>query len=799
MTAFLFMVSSYAGWTLFAAVSRLTALAGFDPKGVSTVPGFFGSLAGFFSTCIGFSLLHFALAFPDASCSRLSRNFLRAFGWMTFLLGLTCFSPWWISARHMEDGAMVTSKGILFYLTSGWSFLLIFSGVLILFHRQRHETRPVYRTQMRYCLAAMVPAVLSAFVFSFALPWVSPHFQRLFTVGPSAGIAFTLILFAAIVKNRLFDMATLIHRSILMLALAAVGSISAFSVSDLFTRYKYNVSIPELTVLYFFLFLFAYMFLRNVQPWMETRFFGRLHRPEQLIERVLDSVKMVDRDVFSACKEAAEILRRELRVNRVVVTVPSASSYRCASASSEGDALLLARLVAQINRHPRMLRTLAEFVTHRSPDFSFESILPAGVGSPEDRSFRVAAGVRDFFVNAGFEAVFPVLYGRQVMAVFVLGRKDSGTPYFSEEHAALRSLGQALGVSLKNLHDFNSLLREETALEPAIAREGRTIVLGEGRELVFLSSAMERSVNAAQKAALNSENVMLLGETGSGKELLARLIHAQSQRGGPLVALNCAALAESLLENELFGHEKGAYTGADRSTAGLLEQAHGGTLFLDEIGEISSALQAKLLRVLEERHVRRIGGQQTRPIDIRLITATHRNLKSLVEAGSFRADLYYRLNVVVIEIPPLRDRREDIAPIAEQFLIRLRLRLGRPELQLSLQAQQVLVRASWPGNVRELQNALTRAAVSSETGILGAQDFPDAGVKTGSVSAVIGGIARSPGEPLDRFMERVETVLLQDALGRSRGNKAEAARDLGMNRTTFYYKLGLIQTGSKKT
>lgn len=722
--AFLLMVFSYAGWTLFAALSRLFALCGLSPNGVGTLPGLSGSIAGFFSTSIGFCLLHFSIAFPDARLGSMIRTVMRLLAVTTVCLGLACFTPFWISERSLVGGTMFTKKEALFYVTSGWSFLLIFAGTITLAVRQSRETRPVYRTQMNYCLAAMFPAILSAFVFSFALPLADPKYQAYFAAGPAAGIAFTLILFVSIVRNRLFDIVTLIHRSILLLAIAAAGTIAAFLLTDFYIRRNYGVAILELGIAYFVIILCANFFFRHLQPAIESRFFGRIRKPQQLISRVLASVSLVDRDVFAACLEAAGTLRRELRLNRVLVIVPSSSAYRCDTASAESDAALQTRVLAQVNRHPRMFRTLAQFVARQSQDYAFETILPADASSMVDRTVRAVAAVRDFFAAAGFEAVFPILHGRQVMAVFVLGRKSTGGPYFSDEQAALRTLGEALAVSLKNLHDFNAVVRAVDAEAPQHGNP-QVIALDENREISYVSAAIGRAVSASEKAAANTETVMLHGETGSGKDLFARLIHSRSGRRGSFVAVNCATLAESLLENELFGHEKGAYTGADRAAAGLFEQANGGTLFLDEIGEITPGLQAKLLRILEERKVRRIGGQTVQSIDVRIVTATHRDLRAMVSKGQFRADLFYRLNVVTIQIPPLRDRRDDIPILAERFLSRLRVRLSRPEIRLSLKAQQLLMRSVWPGNVRELQNSLTRAAVNCETDLLVPEDFED--------------------------------------------------------------------------
>ena len=230
------------------------------------------------------------------------------------------------------------------------------------------------------------------------------------------------------------------------------------------------------------------------------------------------------------------------------------------------------------------------------------------------------------------------------------------------------------------------------------------------------SSPMQDALRCARKVAPTEATVLILGESGTGKELIARAVHGQSSRSGPFVAVNCASIPETLLESELFGHEKGAFTGALSRQEGLVHAADGGTLFLDEIGELTSAAQARLLRMLQQREVRRVGARKAEAVDIRLVAATNRDLPKLVERQEFRTDLYFRLKVVEIELPPLRERPEDILPLAESFLARATAKLGRPPLDLDPSAVEAMKRYRWPGNVRELQHAVERAAILHESG-----------------------------------------------------------------------------------
>ncbi|HVS12908.1 MAG TPA: sigma-54 dependent transcriptional regulator [Thermoanaerobaculia bacterium] len=297
--------------------------------------------------------------------------------------------------------------------------------------------------------------------------------------------------------------------------------------------------------------------------------------------------------------------------------------------------------------------------------------------------------------------------------------------------------------------------------------------------VVAASEAMLAVLETARRAARSASTVLITGESGTGKELVARAIHYQSPRvGAPFVAVNCKALAEGVLESELFGHERGAFTGAERTRRGLFEQAHGGTLFLDEIGEVGADFQAKLLRVLEERTVRRVGGDSPVAVDVRLVAATNRSLREEVEAGRFREDLYYRLAVVRIHLPPLRERREDVLPLAWSFLDRLREELGDAPTGWSPEVEEWLLRHDWPGNVRELENAVERGVVLARGSRIELGDLvdPTEGAEPDGVGAI----------GLNEFLQRVAAERIREELARAAGVRVEAARRLGIDRVTLY-------------
>jgi DNA-binding NtrC family response regulator len=337
---------------------------------------------------------------------------------------------------------------------------------------------------------------------------------------------------------------------------------------------------------------------------------------------------------------------------------------------------------------------------------------------------------------------------------------------------------EELSVLVQRIVSQQALVRENEQLKRALKREYGF------HDLVSKNAGMQRVFELARVAARSASTILILGESGSGKEVLARAIHEESPRSaGPFVAVSCAALTETLLESELFGHEKGSFTGATARRKGKFEQAQGGTLFLDEVGDVSPKLQQDLLRVLEDRRFQRVGGNDSIEADARVVAATNRDLARAVASGAFREDLFYRLNVIPITLPPLRERREDVPPLAARFLERLSAELGRKVEGLAPDAMAALVAHPWPGNVRELRNVLERGAVVAKGPVIQLADL-------GLPPAAPGAAAAAPapkGEPPS--LEDVEKKHVADVLAWSNGNVTQAARVLGIDRMTLYNKM----------
>jgi len=352
--------------------------------------------------------------------------------------------------------------------------------------------------------------------------------------------------------------------------------------------------------------------------------------------------------------------------------------------------------------------------------------------------------------------------GEHVLLAGPGGEEELVAP-FGDGHLVLRA--PRLDPIVKSL--FRLLLRQLPAVRAAAAGQPVPGIVGESPALL---AALARLPRLAQ----GEVPVMVLGESGTGKELVARQVHRLSPRAdGIFLPINCAALSESLLLSDLFGHARGAFTGADRDQAGIFESARGGTVFLDEIGDLPLAAQGKLLRVLQEKEVRRLGESMPRRVDVRVVTATHRDLAAMVREGGFREDLFYRLRVAVLELPPLRERGGDVLLLADHFLARASR--GRRPARLSRAARQCLLGHRWPGNVRELENVLEVGAALAEGHAIEPEHLQLPGERL---------------EPEGTYHQRVEAYrrrLVEEALAAARGNRAEAARRLGLTRQALSY------------
>ena len=383
------------------------------------------------------------------------------------------------------------------------------------------------------------------------------------------------------------------------------------------------------------------------------------------------------------------------------------------------------------------------------------------VNAQEDTKFDKAKSIREYDIRSAVCA--PLLFREDILGVVYLDNRGSAGTFSQDDQMFLIALCHQAGVALGNARLHRRVVQENVWLENTLKPKFQ--IVGE-------SGKMKKVFDTIKKVAPTDITVLVEGETGTGKELVAKAIHTLSpRREHAFVPVNCAAIPKELIESELFGHEKGAFTGATNAREGKFQLAHGGTIFLDEIGDMSLDLQAKVLRILEDKELQRVGGSKSIPVDVRIIAATNKDLAEAVEKGTFREDLYYRLNVVAVKLPPLRDRKKDIMPLAEYFVA------GRVK-KISSKARRLLESYGWPGNIRELRNCVDRAVVLGDGKVIQPEDLPYTFRKGGQVIP-------APLEKLDH-MEEDHIVRV---LRYTDWNKSEAAKILGITRQTLDNKI----------
>jgi two-component system response regulator HydG len=438
--------------------------------------------------------------------------------------------------------------------------------------------------------------------------------------------------------------------------------------------------------------------------------------------------------------------------------------------------------------HRTMLRTLIGGWGYQIDDADDGA---AAIDKVKDQSYDLVLMDVRMVKISGLEALTKIKSYNPAIPIIIM------TAYSSVE-TAIDALKKGAHDYLTKPLDFDKLrITIERSMEHTRLKEENRLLkesLGQHfdrRHIIGQSPAMINLLETVAQVAPSEATVLITGDSGTGKELIAGATHFNSHRkDGPFIKLNCAAITETLLESELFGHEKGAFTGAERRKDGRFSQAHGGSLFLDEVSEMALTMQVKLLRVLQEREFTRVGGENTIQVDVRIMAATNKNLPELIRKGAFREDLYYRLNVVGLEIPPLKKRREDIPLLAQHFLEMFAAKNQKGIKGYTPRAMDLLIRYDWPGNVRELMNAVERAVVLSQANFLSEKDFTiirgsevnpsDSAPDSADTQIMMDGVT-----PL----EEVEKTTILNTLEASGGNKSEAARRLGITRKTLHKKL----------
>ncbi|MCH9653812.1 MAG: sigma 54-interacting transcriptional regulator [Planctomycetes bacterium] len=633
-----------------------------------------------------------------------------------------------------------------------------------------------------------------------------------------ASVSFMAAFVVGIIRYRLMLIEQIISRGMLFYVVSAGISIvyaTVISLGSLLGTQLNRAPSSTQAVSVFLVMLLAISLLLwsrdRIQRLIDRRFFRQKYQLDKALKRMNRAVGRLG--------DQRSIADRMLTSCREVLQVMSAAIYLLNPDRNQFELLT----GFQIENAPSTVPCDPELLEVLEGELAFQRIATG--------LLKEASPAQHLLRQLGFDFIYNLELDGEFAGFVALGQRSSGSPYSAEDLTFLNAMGQITSIALHStkIHQDLRRLNEEMRIKVEKIDDQRRLVsilqaelinsqdISESatphelqRGLIKGNSPAIRSVMETVRKVANSEStVFIRGESGTGKELLAQAVHENSdRREKPLVRVNCAALSPGLLESELFGHKKGAFTGAHEDRIGRFEMANGGSLFLDEIGDISLDTQVKLLRVLQERAFERVGGSETLHVDVRLITATHQNLEKRITDGLFREDLYYRLNVISITLPPLRERREDIFELAFYFLKRTAQRLGKRITHIDADAIEVLERAPWPGNIRQLENVIERAVVLTEEEAITLKDLP-ADLLEGKkrLPTRVIETKSTPAETIRRLpLSDVEVISfpgsqsqfdnqlsepdqLKTALAECGGNKAQAARMLGMPRSTYYSKL----------
>jgi len=731
-------------------------------------------------------------------------------------------------ATGVVSGCLTALRfSIYFYLT--FAAVCFFTILAALSGEYMATTSPVERNQMKWMLrAGVAAAVLIGYTLYLAMfDWAGFALGRASVPMFLASVSFTLAYTIGIVRFKLMFVDQLVTRGMLYFS-ATHGLTMGYGVCvALVAFFANNLKVPATLPGWFqqalslgALLTFSVVVLTwsrdRLQQSIDRRFYREKYQLDKALQRVNRALdRLEDRHalglrMLTSCREV-------LNARRGALYLREAGSSMFQLVAMDGPGVI----PEQFSASDELLERLR-----------LEAALQRSSATPGDQVFRL---LRDLHC----ELMFGLQTDGQVDGIVVLARRQDSSPYTAEDLTFLNTLGQFTSVALRSVkvHQDFARLNEELQLKVSkIDEQKRQIAMMQSeltggapghdkpeseevphelrRDMIKGNSAAIRDVlETVRKVAASESTVLIQGSSGTGKELLAQAIHENSvRRNGPLVRVHCAALSPSLLESELFGHVKGAFTGAHQNRIGRFEMANGGTLFLDEIGDISLETQIKLLRVLQTRSFEPVGGTRTVTVDVRLITATHQNLQKLIAEGRFRDDLFYRLNVINITLPTLRERQDDIFELALYFLVRSSQKCGKRITHIDEEALEGLKRYHWPGNIRELENVIERAVVLCDGDCITLRDLPPEVIKPAGRPRMERALeSMTSAEPVSLFPPETGTAvasprheviagpvteelkreveLLQKIMRECRGNKSEAARKLGVPRSTLFSRL----------
>jgi transcriptional regulator with GAF, ATPase, and Fis domain len=796
--AFLGLVLSLFSWFFFHTLS-------FYLSRYSEPSYLVGSMAGIAVMFVGTSLFIFCEYFPEGSDSESSKRKVWIVILLTLLLTPLTLSKLWISNRGASTGAVV---GPFFYITSGWVVVLALLGILNQIRKFRTTLDPRKKNRiLRLLWTILFHLGLTVFI-SVVLPILGSW--KYFFLGPAASVAGLAFIIYAIQFHPLFNFREALFQVGLKIILGFLLCSSLLICMMLLASYHESAQFSwPLGFFFSIFFLTGLLYGTQIQPKLETKLFPRPLNIENLIEQVfLRQAAGQFQSLETLIREILIPVQEEFGIPNILATVTNHQDkvliFELGSFSSELKNISSRFVMSRLGRDRRLAKELIQegdriFLLDEDASIPFQK--KNSFTKKYSRLISRSLRYRKIFVSLGVRIIIPLLFRDEICGYLLLGDKASGRPYFENELLILDKIRTTLAALLRNhiYYERVQFLKNQAEAELRSLkriqsdREVKKISVG-SKSLVFRSESMEDTFHHIQRVAPLSRPVFINGETGTGKELIAQLIHELSRTQEKFVPINCAALPASLWEDEIFGHVRGAFTDAKASRQGAVESAGKGSLFFDEIGEMPLSMQAKMLRLLQERQFTPIGGTESRPAECRFIFATNRNLEEAVKKGEFREDLYYRINVFRIDLPPLRERPEDIEPLVLHLMEMFTKELNSSVEIVSPNVLQMFFNYSWPGNIRELENTLLRALSNASGATLNPNDLPEISkeaekFKTQRIQKSFTDYIPPEEGNFHEIMNACAKKLIQNALSRSGGNKTQAAKQLGIRRSSLEYRM----------
>lgn len=799
--AFVFLVLAFLLWALQSLFSHV--IANFETP--SRPLSILGGMAVLAISYAGYTFCEF---FPAGLEIKGYTKRLKSAAFITVVISLSIFTDEWIYNSHIKGGRVASSYGIFFYITSGWAILLILAGLSLVLLKYRRTEEKRKRMQIRLFVIGAGLNLLVTVLFSFVLPVMG--YDKLFFLGPDAAMISLPVLVYAIIFHQLLDVRTATLRFILWLAVSFVVSLLFYFVYNLLllSQNWIHFSLAQIIPLSI-VFLMGIFYNRVLQNRIDTIFFPQVKKVEDLILNLIDKRFL---------KSGGFLLHRLLQT--ILETLADAFGFDKGFFLAVGHDNKLYFYGLQQQKIPikaRNMETLKRLqLRNRLPEAflqELDQIILLEKATLKPFSGRAHFGQKYPHVVKSLQEIFntleqenfalliPLLFQHEINGFLIIGPKRNGLPYYSHELKRLEAIRVFITMSLRNQTYLDAVEAEKAKAEEEVSNltkfisQQETIQLSvQDRTLIFQSQAMSHVIQKSQDAAASTYPVLISGETGTGKELIARSIHENSDRHDkPFIVVNSAAIPATLWEDEIFGHVKGAFTDARSDREGLVAQARDGTLFFDEVGEIPLELQSKLLRLLQEHQFTPVGGSKPQKAQCRFIFATNRNLQTLQEKSEFRSDLFYRINVLPIHIPPLRQRKEDIPGLVEHFAALFSKDSNRPHIKFSLNAMDKLFYYDWPGNVRELENVIIRILAGAHKDTIEAEDIPlwtnlQKEKEGQGIQADNDSLYRLNGN-FDELLHNYERRLIRQALRKSGGNKTQAAKLLGIKWGKLNYRI----------